>query len=1134
MAWSSPGGGQYPAWHTSSEPFAPHPIAARQSPGDRQEYAYSRTSYTNNGSYVLPTATHFSVPPYSHHPEHASLQARQEHEAREASRAQRAVYLPPPAIDPTLSSHSSSTWMHPDIAARQCEYAAWEAAHAPHPPVSAVYSHPRISLPPPPRQEAFIEQHRQPSDRRTHHLPPPSPPTAQATAGYARTEEATRPFTLATAEPPARPARSASRTQPMPIPPPLARPRIDTRNDARAWDALPAATWQGTSSTQSPQPSTRPPPRPARAATRRPSTPTRHDHPPDTPPCAMSARATSLGDADRTAPTNDRPSSPSRSTATAPPTRLVPSPAASTRSQDLPSRPSRLYGPSTPPTNPIRRVSQTDPGDVLQDAAYLRAIEDYAQEGGERRKRARGDEGKDALARSVRGTHSSVSHTSNCDISCVSASLRAPGTPAMAISRATDTATRDEHESASPAVHHLIRMDERQRAPSAPVSTASRVTTRGQDGHTTTTISCRPPRSIVVPPPLPPSLLHRHHGTNDGTRESKYSRGMAIPSPREATTTQSDRARPALPPTPCNRPPKVPSHSVDRDFSRDLTLSRAGQTPTLEISTPAVAIEDGHRSGRERATPVPAPPPRHIDARREGRDSSTPREAYANGSRVMFSSERGVAHAKPIAASSSTVLAPPSSRSESPLVVHPLQQPPADVRAPPPRPGRAAARSSDARTGQAVSAQEHAINNASPTRRGARPSSFLPHVRAATHQSPALTTLPTGRHARMEDFASLGTAESCKEYTGADGVRLAGAPAQGRGQGPSLAHCVAHRADSPCLHTTAAAHPRQVSLRPSPRSIIQPPPLRPAPLKHPTPTFPSHLIPVEVRVPPPSPTGSRAAVSGSTLPAGRAQGSARTALPLVDARLHEEHTRADIVRLARAPIIDGHTHNVAASVNGRTSFADPQRVPHAPWLAYSTSPTPATSLCNVSAPKGVPIHAIKHPPPPPPLMPPPLPLRPPATPPGWPFPISIEEMGWVLTAVVMARRMDQEDEQRQREDEYDYDYDHFDLQRDETDTGMAYDLERGASSPKLSTHGGDVFGSDTMATLDQQDEYADSFNPASSVSSPVASIDIEHDDADAWGSEEASLHLSDQLDEDFNSSDWSEDQYWEDEVVGDV
>ncbi|KAI5822126.1 hypothetical protein K523DRAFT_319099 [Schizophyllum commune Tattone D] len=134
----------------------------------------------------------------------------------------------------------------------------------------------------------------------------------------------------------------------------------------------------------------------------------------------------------------------------------------------------------------------------------------------------------------------------------------------------------------------------------------------------------------------------------------------------------------------------------------------------------------------------------------------------------------------------------------------------------------------------------------------------------------------------------------------------------------------------------------------------------------------------------------------------------------------------------------------------------------------------------------------------------------------------------------MARRMDQEDEQRQRDDEYDYNQ--VDLQRDETNTGVARDLERGASSPELSAHGSDIFGSDTMAALDEQehDEYEDSFDPASSVSSPVASINIEHDDTNVWESEVASLHLSDQLDEDFDGSDGPEDQYWQDEVVDGV
>ncbi|KAL1684318.1 hypothetical protein GGG16DRAFT_119998 [Schizophyllum commune] len=271
-----------------------------------------------------------------------------------------------------------------------------------------------------------------------------------------------------------------------------------------------------------------------------------------------------------------------------------------------------------------------------------------------------------------------------------------------------------------------------------------------------------------------PPLLHL--GCSSGRGESESSRKITIPSTRETSARQSDHARPVPTPMRCDWTPKVPLHTVGRDFSRDRAPSQAERASTLKIAAPAVAIEDVHRSGRVRAAPVPTPPQRHIEARREGQDNSTPRVAYAKGSRVMFSSERGVAHATPIAAPSSTVLAPPSSWSDSPLAVHPLRQPPVDVRAPPPRPVRATARSSDARTAQAVSAQEHTINDASPTRRGARPSSSLPHVRVATHHSPALTTLHTGRHARMEDLASLGTAESCKEYTGADGVRLARAP----------------------------------------------------------------------------------------------------------------------------------------------------------------------------------------------------------------------------------------------------------------------------------------------------------------------------------------------------------------------
>ncbi|KAL1709125.1 hypothetical protein EV121DRAFT_267584 [Schizophyllum commune] len=514
-----------------------------------------------------------------------------------------------------------------------------------------------------------------------------------------------------------------------------------------------------------------------------------------------------------------------------------------------------------------------------------------------------------------------------------------------------------------------------------------------------------------------PPLLHHDRDPSNTTRESKSSREMANPITRETAGTLSDRARSVLPPTRCNWPPEVPSHTVDRDFSRDLAPSRAGRTSTPEISTPAVATEDRLRCGRERATPVPAPPPRHIEARCEGQDSSTPRVAYANGSRVMFSSERSVAHATPIAATSSTVLAPPSSWSDSPLAVHPLRQPPADVRAPPPRPVRAAARSSDARTAQAASAREHTINDARPTRRGARPSSSLTHVRAATHHSPALATLHTGRHARMENFASLGTADSRKEYTGADRVRLAGAPAQGRGQGSSRAHCVAHRADSICLNATAAAHSRQISLMSPPQSIIQPPPSRPAPLKHPT--LATHPISVEVDAPPILPPWPVARSSG------RAHQVTRLTPSLVDTRMYEEYTSADTIRLAGAPSVARVVPSAVPAANGCASYAGPQctgELSRAPPVAYPTSLDCARTSLGAPATEGVFINATKHPPPP---LPPPsthqLSHSSSPTPPGWPFPISVTEMGWVLAAVVMARNMDREDERRQHEhDDDDY------------------------------------------------------------------------------------------------------------------
>ncbi|KAL1671063.1 hypothetical protein EV122DRAFT_285362 [Schizophyllum commune] len=219
-------------------------------------------------------------------------------------------------------------------------------------------------------------------------------------------EEAARQAMSAAAPPPARPARSTARAQRPPIPPPSTCPRVDTRSDdARMEVHARDATWQERLPARSPPPPTRPPPRPARAAARQPTRPTRHEHPSKEPAYAMSAHAPSSGEADRTAPTNDRPFVSSTSTATAPRARPLPFTAASSLSQRLPSTPTRLYGPRTPPTNPNRHVSRTDPGDVLQDAAYLQAIADYVEEGGGERSSQR-KEGEEALARSVRGAHS--------------------------------------------------------------------------------------------------------------------------------------------------------------------------------------------------------------------------------------------------------------------------------------------------------------------------------------------------------------------------------------------------------------------------------------------------------------------------------------------------------------------------------------------------------------------------------------------------------------------------------------------------------------------------------------------------------------------------------------------------------
>ena len=96
-----------------------------------------------------------------------------------------------------------------------------------------------------------------------------------------------------------------------------------------------------------------------------------------------------------------------------------------------------------------------------------------------------------------------------------------------------------------------------------------------------------------------------------------------------------------------------------------------------------------------------------------------------------------------------------------------------------------------------------------------------------------------------------------------------------------------------------------------------------------------------------------------------------------------------------------------------------------------------TVLRSRATPKEVRTLATKHRPLPLASQPPPMPFLPsqgssslpPPPPPDWPFPMSVEELGWVQAAVVMARRLDQE--QRWRNEEYGDDHP-FDLQLDES------------------------------------------------------------------------------------------------------
>ncbi|KAL1697920.1 hypothetical protein EV121DRAFT_297763 [Schizophyllum commune] len=1153
MAWSSSGGGTHPAWQTTHQPFASHPIAVRQSPGDQQAYAYSWALYTNSGDYPMPVQPPIA-PPRRHQEPEWLRESRREHEAWEARRSQRVIY--PPQQLPPSRSHAAQTTIG--------------AARLP--------VHPAIDT----------------------------------------KEEAARQALSAAAPPPARPARSTARMQPPPIPPPATRPRIDTRyDDARvelhARDASPAATWREPPPAGPPLPPTRPPPRPARAAARRQSTPTLHDHPSDTPPCAMSARATSPGDADRTVPTNDRSSLPSTSTTTAPPTCPSHTATVLTRSHVLPPRPPRVYGPRAPSTEPDH-PRQTDSNDVLQDTAYLRAIEGYAQEGGER-ENAKGGGGEDALVRSVRGTQLLASPSTNPQFSRDRVPLRAIGTSARPTTATAATAGHNEC---------------------------------GRGGQVEAAFSASP-------------LLHRDCDVSGEVRESRSTHRMATSSTREAATRTSDRdMTPAISPFPrsiLKSPPPAlcvpPWRPALRRHAMPATLpppapvdDRAPPALSMHSSArhpdSALAIEAVHCSGRERAAPVPALP-RHIDAGREGQDSSTLRVAYANGSRMMISSVCGIAHATTIATPSSPFLATPSSQPDSPSAAHPRRRSPADARASPPRPVRAAARSSDAKTGQAEQAPECAISNIGSTCGGARPSGSLPNVRAVTHHPPASTPPCMGRYARMEDFALLATAESRQEYTGADGVRLAIAPTQERGEGLRRASC----ADSACPNTTATALPRpqRVISKPPPQPSFRPPPLRPmnsnhsppltvlprglipsadnhiplsrparsyarqlrattmtcaphtdgmlgehtsaendrrgtatpvilpenraaddheqkggklgiaratlaanvssiharlapcpppphldpvpsrpARLEHPTPMVHPHSTPIELRTPPPQSTWSIARGVDMATRATRAEGRA-TVPSQGSACMRKEYTSSEDFRLARAPVVAFGPARPVAGVHEQEWGEGPQRVradllpaTHASLDRHPPSchPAPsahATVMRGRATPEEARLLATKHPLPPLASPPPPMPFLPPqgsssapSPPPrDWPFPISVQELGWVLAAVVMARRMDQEDEQRRRDEEYEDDYpldpievnsdndllthevsnsEHtegsvYDGHEHASDADMIFSVESPLQSPRNESPSSFAFDFDMAITRDgseDEDEYTGNFD----------------------------------------------------------
>ncbi|KAL1684267.1 hypothetical protein GGG16DRAFT_120065, partial [Schizophyllum commune] len=213
-------------------------------------------------------------------------ESRRKDDAWEATRPQRATYAPPPPrLPPIIPCDIAPTFEGPEF--------AWHQQHdVRHVSQAYVPDCRYVAGAPPAHPTSIIAT-------------PNTAATAMRASDHTRIEEAPRQTAPAGTPPPARPARSAARSRPPPIPPPSTRPRArtsDTGLEDRAGKAASSgATW--------PQPAptpAKPPPPPPRSTARSKIILSCDEIPADALSRAAAAQATSPGNPDRTAPTNDR------------------------------------------------------------------------------------------------------------------------------------------------------------------------------------------------------------------------------------------------------------------------------------------------------------------------------------------------------------------------------------------------------------------------------------------------------------------------------------------------------------------------------------------------------------------------------------------------------------------------------------------------------------------------------------------------------------------------------------------------------------------------------------------------------------------------------------------------------------